>query len=103
MHYYLGYFIVILFCSVFTVLSAITGSWVLWILWDSRSFESKELWMSLGVSLLFFVICFVMTKAFLKEIINSDFIGYLKRPQNYCISEGKIEKAEYIPGSGGWI
>lgn len=99
-HYYFGHFIVILFCSVFTVLSAITGGWLLWIMWDSRSFTNKELWISFGVSVLFFVICYAMTKAFLKEIINSDFTGYLKHPQNYCISEGQIEKAEYIPGSG---
>ncbi len=61
-HYYFGHFIVILFCSVFTVLSAITGGWLLGILWNSRSYNNKELWISSGVSVLFFVICFVMTK-----------------------------------------
>ena len=99
-HYYLGFFVVVFFCSILTVLSLVISSWILWTMWNTRYFNSKELWISFGISVLFFVICYVMAKMFLKEIIISDILGYIKHPQQYIISEGQIVKAEYIPGGG---
>lgn len=99
-HYYFGHFVVVFFSSLLTVLSVVISGWLVWSMWTTSYFNSKELWISFGISVLFFIIFYIMAKMFLKEIIASDILLYIKHPQQYVISEGQIVKAEYIPGGG---